>query len=446
MPTGSPPLARKLGTTDYFTFAFGTMVGVGWLIVMDDWLRRGGPLGAILGFTLGGAALLPIGFVYGHLVMAIPDAASEIAYTERAFSAHLSFITGWIMALAYWVVCPWEAVAVGKIAAYLLPELNSLELYRMSGVPVYLPHLVIGLSLVAVITTLNYRGIRISASFQNWTTFGLLVLFIIFASLGMARGASLNFRPPFSHGGVVSVLLVIQIVPYFMTGFESVPKCAEEANPDFRARGFFRAIMLAILVGVAFYVSVIAIVAYLHPWQALLGEKFLTAAVFKQAFRSGWIVDVILAAALLSLLKVFNGNFVAASRLFFALGRRGLINHHLGRIHPKNLTPTHAVLLVGFLTVAGTLAGEAILIPITEVGSMASACGWLAACAAYLRLERSPRRRALAVAGLLVALGLILMKLVPLFPGHFSLNECAALAVWLLAGLALKRRKTESVR
>jgi amino acid transporter len=242
------------------------------------------------------------------------------------------------------------------------------------------------------------------------------------------------------------VLLVIQIVPYFMTGFESVPKCAEEANPNFRVRGFFRAIMLAILVGVAFYVSVIAIVAYVHPWQALLGEKFLTAAVFKQAFRSSWIVKVILAAALLSLLKVFNGNFVAASRLFFALGRRGLINHHLGRIHPRNLTPTHAVLLVGFLTVVGTLAGEAILIPITEVGSMASACGWLAACAAYLRMERNPRRRALAVAGLLVALGLVLMKLVPLFPGHLSLNECAALVAWLLAGLALKHRKTESVR
>ena len=42
-------LARKLRTTDYFTLAFGTMVGVGWLVVMDDWLARGGPLGAILG-------------------------------------------------------------------------------------------------------------------------------------------------------------------------------------------------------------------------------------------------------------------------------------------------------------------------------------------------------------------------------------------------------------
>src|SRR5579863_403911 len=122
-------LARKLRTTDYFTLAFGTMVGVGWLVVMDDWLRRGGPLGACLGFAIGGAALLPIGYVYGRLVMAIPDAGSEIAYTDRAFGSGVSFATGWTMALAYWIVCPWEAVAIGKIAAYIFPALDSARIY-----------------------------------------------------------------------------------------------------------------------------------------------------------------------------------------------------------------------------------------------------------------------------------------------------------------------------
>lgn len=434
-------LARKLRTTEYFTLAFGTMVGVGWLVVMDDWLSRGGPLGAILGFVLGGAALVPIGYVYGRLVMAIPDAGSEIAYTERVFPQTVSFWTGWTMTLAYWVVCPWEAVAVGKIAAYLFPALNSFELYRVAGKPVYLPHLVIGLALAAVITTLNYRGIRVSAIFQNWTTFGLLILFVLFASFGVARGSVQNFRPLFSHSGFVSVLLVIQIVPYFMTGFESVPKCAEEANPEFRSRGFFVAILTAMVVGIAFYAAVIAVVAYLHPWQPLTHEHFATAVAFRQAFQSGWIVNVILAAALLSLLKVFNGNFIAASRLFFALGRRGLIDDRIGRVHEKNLTPANAALLVGLLTAAGTFTGEAILIPITEVGSMASAAGWFATCAAYYAIERSTRGRAAASAGMLVAFLLMAMKLLPLIPGHFSIPEYLALGAWALAGMAFRRRK-----
>ncbi len=53
-------LARKLRLADYFALGFGTMVGVGWLVVMDDWLTRGGPLGAILGFAIGGTIRCPL--------------------------------------------------------------------------------------------------------------------------------------------------------------------------------------------------------------------------------------------------------------------------------------------------------------------------------------------------------------------------------------------------
>ena len=117
-----------------------------------------------------------------------------------------------------------------------MPGLDSIELYRIAGRPVYLPHLVIGLALTALLTVLNYRGIRLSATFQNWTSFGTLALFVIFVALGVSRGSPANFPPLFTHTPLISILLVIQIVPYFMTGFESVGKAAEEASPEFRAR------------------------------------------------------------------------------------------------------------------------------------------------------------------------------------------------------------------
>src|ERR1700758_3165584 len=151
-------LARQLRVVDYFTLGWGTMVGVGWLVVMDDWLLRGGPLGGILGFALGGALLLPIGHVYGKLIAAMPDASGEVAYTANVFPRAVSFATGWMMTLAYFIVCPWEAVAVGRIAAYILPGLNTIELYRIAGHPVYLPHLAVGLGLTVLLTVLNYRG------------------------------------------------------------------------------------------------------------------------------------------------------------------------------------------------------------------------------------------------------------------------------------------------
>src|SRR5208282_3489600 len=363
-------------------------------VIMDDWLLRGGALGALLGFVIGGALLLPIGWVYGKLVIAMPDAAGEVAYTSAVFSRPVSFATGWMMTLAYFIVCPWEAVAVGRIAGYIVPGLDSIELYRIAGRPVYLPHLVIGLALTALLTVLNYRGIRLSATFQNWTSFGTLALFILFVALGVSRGSAANIRPLFTHAPWISILLVIQIVPYFMTGFESVGKAAEEASPDFRSRGFFRAIWMAIFIGIAFYASIVAAVAFVAPWHQLTSQKFMTAVAFQQAvgsrgFMPRMIVQIILAAALLSLFKCFNGNFVAASRLLFALGRRGLVDPRVGRIHPGHQTPSAAVLCIGLVTAACMLLGDAILVPVTEVGSVACAIGWAATCAAYLQMGRA---------------------------------------------------------
>src|SRR5262249_38472793 len=153
-----------------------------------------------------------------------------------------------------------------KIAGFIFPALDSMELYRIAGRPVYLPHLAIGLGLTALLTLLNYRGIRLSATFQNWTTFGTLALFVLFVGFGVTKGSLRNLPPMFTHHPFVSVLLMMQIVPYFMTGFESVVKGAEEAHPGFRSQGFSKAIWMAILVGILFYTIVIAAVGYVAPW------------------------------------------------------------------------------------------------------------------------------------------------------------------------------------
>ena len=147
---------------------------------------------------------------------------------------------------------------------------------------------------------------------------------------------------------------------------------------------------MAILVGILFYTIVIAAVGYVAPWRELTGEKFMTAVAFERAVGSRWIVSVILAAALLSLFKVFNGNMVAASRLVFAMGRRGLLDARVAHVHPENQTPSVAVICVGLSTAVCMFLGDAILVPISDVGSLASAAGWLAACAAYYQMAPSP--------------------------------------------------------
>ena len=384
-------LARKLRLADYFALAFGAMIGVGWLVLMDDWLGRGGPLGAVLGFAIGGILLLPIGYVYGQWVQRLPDAAGEAAYTAQVFPPVVSYFSGWMMLLAYFIVCPWEAVAVGKLAAYIFPSLNSFELYRVVGQPVSLPRLLLGIALTVFLAVLNYRGIRASANFQNWAASMVLLLFLLVLGVSATRGMPANFHPAFSATPFVSILLTLQIVPYFMTGFESVPKMAEEAHTEFRSRGFFRAIAMAVMVGAVFYVLAVAAVAYVAPWQSLLGKRFATAIAYEHALGVRWPVRIILVMAMFGLFQCFNGNFVASSRLLFAFGRRRTILPSFGEVHEKFQTPSIAVLGIAAGTLVALFLGDALLVPVTEVGSMASALGWLATCVSFWIVEPRPR-------------------------------------------------------
>ena len=432
-------LARKLHLADYFALAFGVMVGTAWLVVMDDILQRGGPLGAVLGFTAGALMLLPIAYVYAQLVRAIPDAGGEAAYVARVFPSGITFITGWMVILSYFLTCPFEALAAGRIAGYLFPSLNSMELYRLGGRPVYLPHILLGIGIAVPLTWLNIRGIQTSARVAKWTTFTFLSLVLVFAAAGTLHGRVSNLRPLFSHTPLLSVLLVWQVVPWLLAGFESVGKYAEEASPDLRRSDFTTAIVLTIFAGLAFFWIVISTVAYVAPWRSLQNiRQFPVAFAFESALQAHWIVVLIMASAMFALLQAFNANMVASSRMLFALARRGMATATLADVHPRNQTPSKAIITVGVATCLAMLLGDAGLVPILEVGAVTSAFAWMAACAAYLRMNPSARGRLAAIFGLLVTSLMILAKVVPLVPGHFTRYEWIALAVWIAIGLGMK--------
>src|SRR5207245_6252915 len=151
------------------------------------------------------------------------------------------------------------------VLARVFPSLNTFQLYCVGGSAIYAPRLAVGLALTLLVAMVNYRGINPSGLFQDVMTFGLLAIFAVFTALGFARGSAANMHPLFSHPGAagawLSVLLVLQIVPYFMTGFESVAKGSEEAKLGFDPRGFATAIHAALVAGFVFYVVIIAVVS-----------------------------------------------------------------------------------------------------------------------------------------------------------------------------------------
>jgi amino acid transporter len=196
---------------------------------------------------------------------------------------------------------------------------------------------------------------------------------------------------------------------------------------------------MTIFSGLVFFLVVIAAVSFVAPWQSLnSNQQFPTAVAFERALHAHWIVVLIMSSALVALVQAFNANIVASSRLLFAMSRRNLLNPWMSRVHPRNQTPSTAVIAVGVATALTIFLGEALLVPILEVGALSAAVAWMAACASYYKMKPQGLRRAAAVFGLFVTSGMILVKLVPWVPGHFTWHEWLALALWGALGAAIR--------
>ena len=268
------------------------MIGVGWLVLMDDWLSRGGPAGGILGFLLGGLLLFPIAHTYGRLVQRIQDAGAEIAYTEGVMPP-----LGQLRAPAGRWCCRTRSCARGRRSRPATcwrassRRSTAISSTRSAAAPIYAPRLAVGLALTALIAGVNYRGIKPSGIFQDVMTFGLLATFAIFTLLGfaqrIAREHAAAVRATGQRRRWLSIFLVLQIVPYFMTGFESVAKGSEEAQRGLRSAQLHeRRSTRRWSPGFSSTCIIIAVVTYVYPWQEIVSGHVRTEVAFERTFGS----------------------------------------------------------------------------------------------------------------------------------------------------------------
>src|SRR5262249_42278206 len=174
-----------------------------------------------------------------------------------------------------------------------------------------------------------------------------------------------NLRPAFAHGetlwgALLSALLVLQIVPYYMAGFETVSRVAENRTPGLGGRRFVGIVLAAIVRGVAFYAAVILVVVLLAPGQETVPTEDATLTAFRRAFGSDVLVNLILFGAILSLVKVFNGCLLSASQMLFAMGRSKLAWAGLGEVDSRSQTPRRAILCAGAFAALGCLLGKSV--------------------------------------------------------------------------------------
>ena len=164
-------LSKRLHPFDLFTIGFGAIIGVGWILVVGDWVQAGGgPLGTTLAFLVGMLCLYPIARVFGSLTVAMPIAGGAFIYTLHAFGRRLAFITGWLLTLAYVMMAPWEIIAIGELAQTLFSGLATIPLYQIGSQTVYLPTVILCLC-VAGAMILIAQVLKKLRGYRNYSSY-----------------------------------------------------------------------------------------------------------------------------------------------------------------------------------------------------------------------------------------------------------------------------------
>jgi amino acid transporter len=443
-------LAKELGAMQLFSLAFGAIIGVGWVVVLGQLLSQAGPLGAILGFAAGALFMMIVGMCYAEMSTLLPVSGAEVAYAYAIFGVRASFAMGWFLSLAQIAVTSFEAISAGWILSTLFPIIKGHTLYISRGYPVELGGLIIALGGMALLTWLNYRGAKSAALFEQITTYGLLLLFLVFVLAGLIGGRASNMVPLWSKdtfganlGGFLGILMA---APWWYAGFNIIPQVMEEKSSATSLKRAGSVILLSIGGAGVFYCLVILAASMATPWRTIIDMEFPAVGAFEAAFKSPLMAKLVLFAAVFGLVACWNVIFMSASRILFALGRAQIIHPLLGKVHRVHGSPFVAVLFVGLVGSGCVFLGKSAILPIINLTSTCYAFGFLITCLGVLKLRitrphqtrpyRVPGGRFTATLGVLASLVMIVLSVYEPYKSSKGAVpiEWIVFAVWIALG------------
>jgi amino acid transporter len=444
-------LGEDIKARHFFALAFGCIIGVGWIILLGDWLEQAGPLGAMVAFAGGAVLIMVVGLCYAEVASLLPASGGEVVYAFEIAGTKTSFAMGWFLSLSFIATISFEAISAGWIINTLLPGTEGRILYTLGGESIRWGGLLVGLGGTVLLTFLSYRGTKSAVVFQEILTYALLLISIVFISAGILGGRVSNLEPLFAKTGTGPVLggiaAVFIMLPFMLSGFEVIPQTVEEKAPGTSLKLVGKVILLSIGAACAFYLLCILSASMAVPWKRLVSLELPAASAFKAGFRSSLLAKAVLCAGLLGIITTWNTCFIVAVRIIFSLGRARIISPAFGRIHPVFKSPYPAVLFVGAMGSLGTLLGKSAIVPVANVAGATIALAYVSTCFVLVKLRRVrpdddrpyriPGGVVTAAVGMLSAFFMFFLALYHPFvsaKGHIPM-EWIVILVWAALGL-----------
>jgi len=381
-PHGGSHLKRTLGLRNLVGFGVGSAVGVSLFVQTGpEAALHAGPAVA-LSFVIASFACLLAALCYAEFASLVPVAGSAYSYAYATMGEGVAWLIGWCLLLEYLmsgslVAIGWSGYATSTLHSFgiNLPDAIAGAPFAVVDGHVVLSGRLIDLPAVAITlftAFLIMRGTRLSAQ-VNDIVVGLKVLAILAVIVGAAPYIHLHNWVPFipkntgftGSFGISGVMRSAGILFFAYVGFDSISTLGQETkNPQ---RTIPMALILSLAVCVALYVGVSMVMTGIANYHTLNVADPIAEAMRAQGPQLAWARWCVSIVAVFGLVSVLLVTLLGQVRIFYAMGRDGLLPPAFAKIHPKYCTPYVGSLVTGIG--AALFAG---LFPLDLLGDLVS--------------------------------------------------------------------------
>ncbi len=223
--------------------------------------------------------------------------------------------------------------------------------------------------IVALITIVLYRGIRESARFNTIMVILKLMVLAFFILVGCFYVKPENWSP-FMPNGWSGIQAGAAIVFFAYLGFDAVSTVAEETiNPR---RDLPIGIIGSLIICTIVYIVVAAVLTGMIPLSAFTQSNKAEPLTVAMNFHNlDWAAGIIALGSVVAHTAVLIVQQTGQTRIFFSMGRDGLLPRSFAKVHPRFRTPHVNIvftgLFVGFFA-AFTNIDE--MVDLTNVGTL----------------------------------------------------------------------------
>ncbi|GGK01752.1 amino acid permease [Lentibacillus kapialis] len=436
-----------------WAIALGSSIGWGAFVQPTTWMSTAGPLGVILGFSIGALLMMLIAVSYGFLIKSFPVSGGEFAYSYISLGRTHAFISGWFLTLGYLCIVALNASAFALMVKFVFPSLlKTMHMYTIAGWDVYFTEVIIASVLLGVFGYFNIRGSSLSGRMQFvFCSIMVIGVIVITFMVGAEPGSGLaNVLPlfPTDTTAFAAIISIVAIAPWAYVGFDNVPQAAEEFH--FSSRKAFTLIILAIFFAALLYSMMVIATSMIEPWQTLVAqeETWGTGAAIQGLLGNMGLV-ILVTALTMGIFTGLNGFTISSSRLLFAMSRAKIIPSAFSKLHPKYKTPYVGIIFTVVVAMLAPWFGRQALTWVVDMSSVGVTIAYFYTCyTAFTLFKRSkgkqfnpkkhvvaPAKKGLAAFGMLASITFLGLLLIPGSPAALGMESFIALIVWIALGV-----------